>query len=179
MRIDNERLEKNYNTALEIVYTVIGKAEVKKLMRKVVDVKISPRAIRRHGICRYENGNCIIEVSKHLFRTDDNDEMINTLIHEILHTFKDTKGHNYKWKWYARRISDNTKYKIERTGTSEALTIDDYNYLITCVKCGNKNKRLRLSQRSINLFSHNRCYCTLCHGRDFKIVDLKENKIIL
>lgn len=175
---DNERLKRNYNIALNIVYDVIGKTEVEKLMRKVVEVRVSPRAIRRHGLCRYVNDNCIIEVSKHLFRVDDK-KMINTLIHEILHTFKDTKGHNYKWKWYAKRISDNTEYKIERTGTSEALTVDDYNYLITCVKCGNKNKRLRLSQRSINSFLNNRCYCTLCHGRDFKILDLKKNKIIL
>ncbi len=178
MKITDERLERNYNTALDIVYNVIGKKEVKKLMRKVVEVKISPRAVRRHGVCRYENGNCIIEVSKHLFRVDDK-EMINTLIHEILHTFKDTKGHNYKWKWYAKRISDNTEYKIERTGTSEALTIDDYNYLITCVKCGNKIKRCRISQRFINSCSKKYCYCRQCHGQDFKIIDLKENKVIL
>ncbi len=178
MKITDERLEKNYNTALNIVYNVIGKNEVKKLMRKVVEVKISPRAVRRHGVCRYENGNCIIEVSKHLFRVDDK-EMINTLIHEILHTFKDTKGHNYKWKWYAKKISDNTEYKIERTGTSEALTIDDYNYLITCVKCGNKIKRHRISQRFINSCSKKSCYCTKCHGQDFKIIDLKDNRIIL
>jgi len=178
MKITDKRLEKNYNTALNIVYNVIGKNEVKKLMRKVIEVKISPRAVRRLGVCKYENGNCIIEVSKHLFRVDDK-EMINTLIHEILHTFKDTKGHNYKWKWYAKRISDNTEYKIERTGTSEALTIDDYNYLITCVKCGSKIKRHKISKRLITSCSHNSCYCTRCNGRDFKIVDLKENKVIL
>lgn len=178
MEITDSRLEKNYNTALDIVKSVIGEKEVKQLMRKVIEVKISPRAKHRHGLCRYVNGNCIIEVSKYLFRVDDK-EMINTLIHEILHTFKDTKGHNYRWKWYARRISDNTEYKIERTGKKETLTINDYNYLITCVKCGNRNKRLRLSQSSISLFSNNRCYCTKCYGRDFKIVNLKENKIIL
>lgn len=177
MKIDNSRLEKNYNIALDIVKSVIGEDVTKKQMRKVIEVKISPRAKHQLGVCKYKNNACIIEVSKCLFKDDK--EMINTLIHEILHTFKDTKGHNYRWKWYANKISNNTEYKIERTRKTDLLTTDDYNYLITCVKCGNKNKRLRLSQRSISSFSNNHCYCTKCHGRDFKIINLKENKIIL
>lgn len=177
MIIDNSRLEKNYNIALGIVKDVIGEDVTKKQMRKVLAVKISPRAKHQLGVCKYKNNACIIEVSKCLF--NDDKEMINTLIHEILHTFKDTKGHNYRWKWYANKISNNTEYKIERTRKTELLTIDDYNYLITCVKCGNKSKRLRLSQRAINLFSHNRRRCIYCHGQDFKIVNLKENKVIL
>lgn len=177
MKIDNSRLEKNYNIALGIVKDVIGEDVTKKQMRKVLAVKISPRAKHRLGVCKYKNNACIIEVSKCLF--NDDKEMINTLIHEILHTFKDTKGHNYRWKWYANKISNNTEYKIERTSEAELLTLEDYNYLITCVKCGHKSKRLRLSQQKINSFSHNRRRCIYCHGRDFKIVNLKENKVIL
>lgn len=178
MKIYDSRLEKNYYIALNIIKNIIGEDVVKKQMRKVLEVKISPRAKHRLGVCKYKKDVCVIEVSKCLFRVDDK-EMINVLIHEILHTFKDTDGHNYKWKWYANKISNNTEYKISRTGKTEALTIDDYNYLVTCVKCGNKIKRFRLSKKSINSLSNKSCYCPKCYGRDFKIIDLKENKVIL
>ena len=31
----------------------------------------------------------------------------DTLIHEMLHTLQDTKGHDTKWKWYADRVNHN------------------------------------------------------------------------
>ena len=114
MIISNERLEKNYNIAFSIIENVIGKDRVKEKIRNIEKVGISPNAKRRHGVCKIRGNSCIIEVSKHLFNFEDK-EMITTLIHEILHTFKDTKGHGEMWQWYANQITNNTEYKITRT----------------------------------------------------------------
>ena len=62
MIIDNSRLEKNYNIALGIVKDVIGEDVTKKQMRKVLAVKISPRAKHQLGVCKYKNNACIIKI---------------------------------------------------------------------------------------------------------------------
>lgn len=170
--LDKRRLIKNYNIALHTIYDVIGKHEVKKQMRKVIKLDISPRAIKRHGVCKYVKDGCVIEVSKHLFEVNDK-EMITTLIHEILHTFKNTKGHNYKWKWYADKISDNTEYKITRTRNIEGFDVSTaYKYIITCEKCGLSTKQQRISKKRIFALNNKECKCLKCGSHDFKIENI-------
>lgn len=177
--IDYERLNKNYDIALSIVKKVIGEDVVKKQMRKVIKVGVSPRATYRHGVCKYKNNGCIIEISKHLFNVDD-DEMINVLIHEILHTFKNTDGHKGMWKVYANKISKNTNYKITRTrhidGTDRTC---NYKYLVICGGCGMTIKQQRISKKRINAYSKNRCYCRLCRSHDIKVKSIIEDRLIL
>lgn len=166
---NKERLINNYNLALNTVCDIIGREEVKKKMRKVIKLDISPRATKRHGICKYINNNCIIEVSKHLFEVDDK-EMITTLIHEILHTFKDTKGHDYKWKWYVNKINNNTEYKITRTRNIEGIEMPNtYEIKIICDGCGNVVRQQRLSTKKRHAIDNKKCYCLKCKSHDFKI----------
>lgn len=165
-----QRLMKNYNIALDIVKNVIGEKETKQLMRKVEKIGISPRATSRHGVCKYHNGKCTIEISKKMFNFED-DEMITTLIHEILHTFKDTKGHNYKWKWYANKITNNTKYTITRTRNingDERAEIK-YNWKITCLGCGCVWKQQKMTQRVLKGFEEKRRYHRQCGSHEFKV----------
>ena len=167
MKIENERLKKNYEIALNTIYEVMGKKEVKQQMRKVIDVRISPRAVSRHGVCRYINGGCIIEVSKYLFECSDY-EMINTLIHEVLHTFKDAKGHGTMWQWYANQINKNTDYKITRCRDIEREE-KNYKFNIICNGCGNKIKRYRISNKMRIWISNNKCFCRRCGSHSLRI----------
>lgn len=170
IEISQENLLKYYNIALNVVCNVIGKDVVKKQMRKVIRVGISPRAVRRHGVCKTLNGKCIIEISKHLFDAGEK-ELITTLIHEILHTFKDTKGHDYKWKWYANKISDITEYKITRTRNIAGIE-SNFNYKVICDSCGHSTMYIRMSDRKINNLKNKKYHCTFCKNHSFKIESL-------
>ena len=163
-----KRLKINYNIALNIVYKVIGKKVTKNKMRPIIKVGISPRAISRYGICKYKDNGCVIEVSKLLFELDDK-YMIETLIHEILHTFKDTKGHNYMWKYYANKISKNSEYSIKRTSNYESKNMD-YKINIKCLKCGKIYSQHRINKRKIDSIKNNRCRCTICGGNSFEFL---------
>lgn len=170
-----EILQRNYKIALGIVYDVIGEKETKRLMRKVVNVGISPRATKRYGVCKTINGECTIEVSKKMFNFD-NKEMITTLIHEILHTFKDTKGHNYKWKWYANKITNNTEYTITRTRSisEEERAEINYKWKITCLGCGCTWYKQRITQKVLDSYERKSRYHTKCGSHDLKVERIGE-----
>lgn len=88
-------MQKNYRTALQVVRDVIGDERIENYKNDYDLIKVNSRAITRHvccWLCRYYS---VIEVGKHLFEVNDK-YMITALIHEILHTFKDTRGHNAK-----------------------------------------------------------------------------------
>lgn len=170
---EQERLKNNYQIALKTVKDVIGTDKVKSLMRPVFSVSISPRAKRRHGCCKYVGNGCIIEVSKHLFQCGDH-EMIDTLIHEILHTFKDTRGHDYKWEYYANKISDNTSYSITRT--KSVVGVDrGWKYTITCEKCGKVFHCYRLSKYKKYGLLNGGYACPKCKGTVFSIEEVNKN----
>ena len=143
---NEKKLQIEYQIALEIVKSVIGKEIVEKQMRKVEKVGISPKAIRRNGCCKIRGNKCTIELSKKMFDLGEK-ERITTLIHEIIHTFKNCKGHNYNWKWYANKITENTEYTITRTRKLNDNNIK-YNYEITCLGCKETWKQFRLTNKT-------------------------------
>lgn len=168
-----EILEKNYNIALDIVKNVIGKEIVKEQMRNVVKVGISPRAIKRNGVCKIKYNECVIEISKKMFNFNE-DEMMNTLIHEILHTFKDTKGHDKKWKYYADKISKNTKYKITRTrDIKEDICEKNYKWKITCLDCNKSWYKCRITMKAMLQYNQGFRYHKECGKNNLKVECLK------
>ena len=176
-RFSNDLLKQNYNIALSTVKDVIGANRVKEKMREVTEVNVSPRALQRHGCCKYYGNKCVIEVSKHLFNVD-NKEMITTLIHEILHTFKDTKGHGEMWQWYAKKISDNTCYHITACRNIEGIE-NNYKYKVECIHCGQVSYKCRLTNYRLHCFKTGSMRCRKCGHTEFKIEDLKAKKKIL
>lgn len=169
-----ERLKRLYNNAYNIVKECIGEDVVNQKARKVIAVEIDKKAKTRHGQCRYKHGECVIGISDYMFETNDY-EIITTLIHEILHTFTDTRGHDYKWQWYANKINKQTEYNITRCRTIIGHT-QQYKYEITCENCGKIYHRHRIEY---DKWTNGYYLCGKCKCSQFRIVDLDKTETIL
>lgn len=116
MIIENRKLMEYYEKAIEIVKNIIGKEEYDDYAYKVKWLGIN-KITQRLGICKrridYKNGEiyCEIEVNKELFELGG-EKLLIVLIHEILHTFSNTRKHDKQWQYYAKQISDNSSYTI-------------------------------------------------------------------
>ena len=140
-------------------------------------------------------GQCVdkkyINISKWLLEIASDKEIKNTIIHEIIHTFEDTKGHNYKWKQYANKVNSFGVYNITRlanvqeimnnNGINSEQTKDilNYRYEIKCKKCGTVYYKRRIMDNTMLQYKNHCRIHTRCGGKDFIVKDLKTNKIIV
>lgn len=113
---DISLLREYYDMALGIVKHVIGEKVVNDLMEdKSVFLDICYEKTDWLARCTdYEYFNKI-EISYIVMRMEFN-YIIEVLIHEILHTFSDTSGHDGIWLYYADWISSETPYRIRFAG---------------------------------------------------------------
>ena len=137
---------------------------------------------RNYGIC-YNKKN--IEISKWVLSLSD-EEIKNTIIHELLHTLDNTKGHDYRWKYYASVMNKTYGYDIQRLGNvsksfqNSNLDIEDkervmeYKYRKTCLSCGNIHNWHRARHSKIKAYKLGMCKCCKCGGKQFKIEDIKK-----
>ena len=72
-----------------------------KMIPKNLNFTINYKAKNRLGQCVKKRD---INISSWLLEIGLDHDIKNTIIHEILHTFKDTKGHGEQWKKYAKII---------------------------------------------------------------------------
>lgn len=146
---------------LEVCKQMAAESNIK--IGKIKDIKINTRAKKRWGLCSYFSDGFIIEISSMLLQDDVSREaLMNTLMHEVLHTVDGCMNHGKKWKYYAGII--NLKYGLHiKSATSAAeKKIDDsyeYNYIIACPKCGYQWKYIRMSKcvKHPERFSHTGC----------------------
>lgn len=146
---------------LEVCKQMAAESNIK--IGKICDIKINTRAKKRWGLCSYTSNGFIIEISSSLLQDDVSREaLMNTLMHEVLHTVDDCMNHGKKWKYYAGII--NLKYGLHIKSTTSAAEkkIDDndsYNYIIACPKCGYQWKYIRMSRcvKHPERFSHTGC----------------------
>lgn len=125
-------------------------------------VKINTRAKKRYGVCRKRNGKFIIEISKFLFDSTD-DKIIQTVLHEYLHTCKNCFDHGSQWKRYADILNKKYGYNISRTNSRtdmglKSLEANDFKYIL---KCSNPNcdvciKRMKLT-KTIKYYNSYKC----------------------
>ena len=151
------------------------------------DVKytINYKAKKRLGQC-CEKRN--INISSWLLEIGDDHDIKNTIIHEILHTFEDTIGHKEKWQYYARYVNNRTDYHITRTTSINKIYEKankvrptkeiHYRWKITCTKCGKVFYRQRINTKVLNDFARGNRVHKYCGGNDFKIVDIKNCKVL-
>ena len=96
-----------------------------------------------------------IEISKWVMDLDDK-IIKNTIIHEIIHCFPGCNDHGENFKKYAKLINQNLGYNITRLGNKaedyKESNLDykeyanQYNYRITCKKCGIISYRQRIAK---------------------------------
>lgn len=156
-----------------------------KMIPKNLNFTINYRAKKRLGQCCEKQD---INISSWLLEIGDDHDIKNTIIHEILHTFEDTIGHKEKWQYYARYVNNRTDYHITRTTSINKIYEKankvrptreiHYRWKITCTKCGKVFYRQRINTKVLNDFTRGNRVHKYCGGNDFKIVDIKNCKVL-
>ena len=151
-----------------------------KMTPKNLNFTINYRAKKRLGQCCEKQD---INISSWLLEIGSDHDIKNTIIHEILHTFKDTIGHKAKWQYYANYVNNRTDYHITRTTSINKIYEKankvrptkeiHYKWEITCKKCGKVFYKQRMTTRVLNDFTQGNRVHKYCGGNDFKIVDIK------
>lgn len=135
--------------------------------KNIINVSVSNKE-RTWGRCiAIGTVNYMIEISYKLVNpeiTETDDGLINTMLHELLHTCADCTGHDRQWKRYAQMIYDRYGIDIKRTSSDEEKQLNrdvirnQYTYMVQCTKCGNLIGRYRMSDVIKNPNSY-RCKC--------------------
>lgn len=129
-------------------------------------------AERRWGRTKWTNRNgeridFKIEISYKLINekyapTDEG--LMNTMIHELIHTCPNCTGHGTQWKAYANMVYQRYGIDIKRCGSdddkgvSRDEVIKAYPYIIQCTSCNNQIGRYRMSD-AIRYPQNYRCKC--------------------
>lgn len=140
----------------------------------VLSFQINTRAKHRWGQCKRlcSNGlNCFTININHILLDEKNDEqaLIDTLMHELLHTCKGCFNHKNEWKRLAEKVNKIYNYNIKRTVSEvdygieiETENITEPKYKIQCSKCGKVYTR----QRKSKVITHSENYrCYDCGGK--------------
>lgn len=141
--------------------------------REVTRVFINNRLTSTWGRCRHLGGGKFeIEISKRLMAEGAETGLLDTMLHELLHTCEGCMNHGSLWKSYAARLNKKG-FTIYRCNTAEAKGVPEremnYKYRVTCNNCGdvwNYTKRgavVRSLQRNPKS-----CKCG-CGSRDFTL----------
>ena len=150
----------------------------------IVEVKLNYRAKNRFGQCRRNNVTNTYSLNFNYLIFDDNANdvaIMNTIIHEILHTCKDCMTHKNEWKRLADYVTRNTKYTITRTNSYSDFGIEKpkkekkHNYVFVCEGCGQVIIRERASKFTKNYHNYR---CGKC-GSDLRFDAEKSNCQIL
>ena len=145
----------------------------------ISSIKVNTRAKSRWGLCKKLPKGWEIEISDRLLTEDATQEaLMDTFIHELLHTVKGCQNHGPVWKAYAKVLNDKYGYNIKRCTTAEEKGMPKYThqiqakYKITCLGCGCENHYMRrtravqyIQKKPIN----SSCYCNLCGSHSFKV----------
>lgn len=120
------RLQHIYDEAIKIVKDnqkeLLKYSDIKclsKAMRDIAEVRLNNKATSRRGCMKPQGRDqAIIEISGYMLAFPEK-EVITTMVHEILHCFKDSKGHTGEWSWRAKKISELTGLNVVRTRSIE------------------------------------------------------------
>ena len=136
----------------------------------ILEVTVNTRAKNRWGQCKKVPGGFKININADLLNesiTKSDEGLINTLIHEILHTCEGCLNHGKKWKDLAFKVNLFYGYNIKRTSSSEEKGVPEtlkkvyYKYAVQCTCCNQITKRQKMSK----VVSHPEYFrCGLCGG---------------
>lgn len=150
----------------------------------ITGVKVNTRAKKRFGLCTYKSMTGTYEISISAFiLADDTDEnaVMETIIHEILHTCDGCMNHGREWKRLANIVYQKSSYRITRTSAREKFGLEATpkktkdNYVFVCEDCGQVIRRDRFSKFCKNYHLYR---CGKCGGK-FRFDSENSNRQIL
>ena len=145
----------------------------------VTELVINTRFKRKWGQCSYNRrtGEFKISISYKLFG-DDAPEMglLQTVVHELLHTCDGCLNHGELWKKYAGMVNAEFNLGVKRCNSAEekGLSNDDYEYhpesvkyQLRCPNCGHIYKRKRMCYP---VQHPEKCGCSKCNHWGLELI---------
>lgn len=129
---------------------------------KNVSIKINHRAKRMYGCCRKIEGKFVIEISDFLL-SDLQNEIKNTIAHELIHTCYGCFNHGKRFKHYCTKLNE-LGYNVTTTYKGDEINQIKSNarYVVVCEKCNIKTYRMKKSK----LITNPELYrCSKCRGK--------------
>ena len=183
--MNNIELEKKLKRLVNESISELKDIGLGVMLKNNINYSINYKAKKRLGQCCDKKD---INISSWLLEVATDHDIKNTIIHEIIHTFKDTKGHKAKWQYYANYVNNRTDYNITRLANVDAiyenakvvrpLRQKQYKYEITCEKCGKVFYKQRMTTKTLNNFASGKMVHKSCGGNEFRIVDLNSCELI-
>ena len=136
----------------------------------VLAFEINTRAKNRRGQCKRVSSilNCFTININCMLLDEKNSEqaLIDTLMHELLHTCKGCFNHKNEWKRLAEKVNKIYNYNIKRTASEvdygieiETENITEPKYKIQCTGCGRVYTRQRKSKVIVHPENYRCCNC--------------------
>ena len=176
-------LNQYYEFAIELLSTLgICYGEVTKVF-------IMPKASTRTlGLCERNkdywgdwDGTYNISLNPCLFADGVNDDIIiQTLLHELIHTVYGCFNHGKNFKHYARIINNKYGYNISRLTDSSQFGVElpkrEYKYEIWCTVCNKRVARYKRKSHIVECVERDggsTCRCKTCNTKgQFKCIRL-------
>lgn len=105
-----------------------------------------------------EHTKYIISLNKKMLNCSEQD-IKNTLLHELIHTIDGCFNHGDRFKYYAEKVNQKYGYHIARANSVKGFKEQiKYRYIVKCTKCGISKKYLKKSD-VVKYPSLYRCPC--------------------
>ena len=159
--------ESKLNEAFEIALEMLNYLGIE--YGDIDQLEVNTRAKNRWGQCSYNalTGSFKISISSRLLEDDEKSEkgLLETVIHEILHTCAGCQNHGEKWKHLADMVNAEFNLGIKRCnsaadkGVPYVDTRMPIKYKLMCPVCGHVYNR----RKSCYAVQHpEQCGCTRC-----------------
>lgn len=140
--------------------------KIKIKYSKNIEYTVNHRAQSRLGLCKKQGDNYVIEISSKLLDERTSEQtLIETIIHEQLHTCYGCMKHTGRWKMYAQKVNSAYRFNVKRVAGEESIPesmLPKPKYIIKCTGCGLEIHRQRQSELVKN---PNRFRCAKCGGK--------------
>ena len=134
----------------------------------IQEVVPNTRAGSRWGQCQRKTSGFSISINADLLQEANAERgLVNTLLHEMLHTCPGCMNHGDQWKKYADSIFRAYGINVKRTSSAADKGVvertvgqrEEYKYKLRCDKCGRmwKYKRASKTVRNHSKYIHSGC----------------------
>lgn len=143
---------------------------------KITDVSVNSRFINIWGRCdkNSDKKSFRIQISRKLMEEGTRDGILDTMIHEILHTCPRCFNHQGLWKKYAQMIYEKYGIDVKRTTSCEEKGMPayqpKYKYTIRCTSCG---REFKYKKRCFVVEHYSLYCCDHCRGK-LELCETKE-----